>query len=414
MSKRIFPKAYAALTWYAALSPLYFLPAAVLLPGRLWLAAVLPLPALLLTGLAGLQPAKRRAWALILALLLMAAGCAALFLRTAPLAMLMVLPCAVQMLLFMPAMARPAHREWSIQYLGFGLLLHIGAQFFKSEALFQSVAAPLRWIFVVYLVMVLFSYNRSLLDGTGSARMKTLLGHNRVLLAGFCLLALLLASLKAIGAAVRAAIGWIVTAVSAAMLWVSSLFQQSTNGGAAQDGADPYAIFYEDTEPGTFSKIVEIVLIVVGLLIAAALLFYFCKHLIRLLRRAFHALSDKLRLFRQRISADYVDQSETLLDWGEIKAAAARRLARVRTRLLPTPWEKLPPDRRVRRVYQLLLRRAAAPDPALTAREMLQSGALRLPGEAAPSAAALYDRARYSTHPIPPQEADELRRHAGV
>ncbi len=413
MSRRLIPKLYAALLCAMGLSPIYLMPGAALLPDRLWLAAVLPVPALLLTGLAGLQPAKRRTPALLLAMALMAAGCAALFLRTAPLAMLLFLPCAVTMLLFMPAMARPAHQEWSIRHLGACLVLHIIAQFAKLYPVFESAAAPLKWIFVLYLLALLFSYNRSMLLETVSASAKTLLAHNRVLLAVFCLAALLLASLKAVGAAVRAAIRWIIMAVGAAVLWLSSLFQQSTDGGIVQ-GSNPFAVFYEDAEPGTVSRIVEIALIVVAALVAAALLFFFFKHLYKLLRRALHILMDRLRLFRQRISADYVDQSESMLDWDEIKKAAAERLRRAKTRVFPTPWEKLSPAQRVRRVYKMLLSRAAAPDPALTAREMLKSGALRLSADAAAPAAALYDRARYSTHPISAQEADALRRHAGL
>lgn len=413
MRVRLIPKLYAALVCAMALSPLYLLPGAVLLPGRLWLAAILPLPALLLTGFAGLQPAGRRPMALALAMALMAAVCAALFLRTAPFAMLLFLPCAVTMLLFMPAMARPAHQEWTTRHLGAGLVLAIAAQVFGAFAAFESAAAPLKWIFVLYLFALLFSYNRSMLLDTGSASAKTLLSHNRVLLAVFCLAALLLASLEAVGAAVRAAILWIIAALSAAFLWLSTLFQQSPGGGAVQ-GNDPFAVFYEGAEPGAFSRVAEIVLIAVAALIGTALLLFIFKRLFRLLRRAFHALMDKLRLFKRRISADYVDQSETMLDWGEIRHTAAKRLRRIKARVFPAPWEKLTPAQRVRRVYRLLLRRAAAPDPAKTAREMLSSGALRLPADAAAPAAALYDRARYSTHPISAQEADALRRQAGL
>ncbi|HPJ01700.1 MAG TPA: hypothetical protein PKU80_02540 [Candidatus Limiplasma sp.] len=415
MRKRLLPKAYAALLSYLAFSPVYLLPAAVLIPDRLWLAAALPVPALLLTGLAGLQPARRRTFALILALLLMAGGCAALFLASQPLGLLMFLPCAATMLAFMPAMTRPAHQEWSLKQLGAGLVLHIAVQFVKNVAVFQVVATQVSWMLVCYLILFLFSYNRTVLVETGSTSAAMLIRQNRRLLMVFCLLTLLLANLKAVGTAVRTGIGWIITNVSAALLWLTSLFSQTTEEGAAAPGGEnPFAVFYKDTEPSLLSQILEIVIIAVGILIAAVLLFFACKVLYRLLRRASQALMDRLRLFGQRISADYEDQTETLFAWGEIQKTAAKRMRRIRNRLLPTSWEALSPDQRVRRVYRTLLHRASAANPALTAQEMLKSGALGLPSDAAMPAAALYDRARYSTHPISAQEADDLRKRAGV
>ncbi|MBN1776560.1 MAG: DUF4129 domain-containing protein [Clostridiales bacterium] len=415
MSRRLLPKAYAALLNYLALSPLYLLPGSVLLPGKLWIAAALPVPALLLTGWAGLRSAKRRAAALTLAMALTAAGCAALFFTIEPLGMLLFLPCAVTMLTFMPAMARPAHQEWTPKHLTAGVVLHIAAQFLKGIDVFQSAAAPLSWLFVVYLIAFLFSFNRNMLADTGPSESKALLFQNRKLLTVFCGLALLLANVGAVGSAIRAAISWIMQAVVNAVTWLLSFMRPTeTAGDGGQMDLSQLTGLEEASEPSLFSRIVEIALIVLGVLIAAAALFFLIRYLNKLLRRAFAALRERFKLYRQRIAADYVDQSETLLDWGEIKKTAADRFRRAKQRLMPTPWEKLSPAHAVRRVYRLLLRRADAPDPARTAREMLTSGALRLPEDAAAPAAALYDRARYSTHPIARQEADDLRRRAGV
>jgi len=369
MNKKITPKLYAALVCFIALEPLYLLAASALIPGRWWLAIVLPLPALLLTGLAGLLPAKRRVPALILSIAIMAAMCTLMFLESLLPGIALFVLCVFQMLLFLPAMARPAHEEWSMRLLSAGLAVHIGAQFVKDLPLFTHAAALLTWVFVVYLFMLLFSFNRMTLAATGSTTGKTLLRHNRRLLTVLSLLILLLTNIRGIGQAIRRAIAWVIIQINALLAWFGSLLPQQDPGGGAQES---------------------------------------------LPLEAFRALADRLRLFKQRITTDYEDQSETLLDWSEVKTAAVRRMRRIRNRLRPTPWEALAPDQRVRRVYRLLLRRIDSPDPTLTAQEVLQSGALPLPGDAVPTAAVLYDRARYSTHPIAPKEADELRRQAGV
>ena len=369
---------------------------------------------LLLTGLAGLAPAKRRPAALALLILATAVGCFSLFLSVEPLGMLLFLPCLLATLMFMPAMARPAQQEWTVPQLGLGVAVHIAAQFLKSMDLFAAAAAPVSWMFTIYLLAFLFSANRLMLADAGPAEARPLLLQNRKLLAVLCVLALLLANIGAIAAAVRAAIRWIVMVAAKALLWLSSLMQTSEGEGGGTPDASPFQALAETSEPSLFARIMEIVLYVLAVLALAAALFFAGKYLLRLLRRLYAALMARIQLYRQRISADYDDQSESLLDWGELRKTAADSIGRFRRRFLPVPWEKLSPDQRVRRVYALLLRRADTPDPARTAREMLQSGKLLIPPEAAVPAASLYERARYSSHPISAQEADELRKRAGV
>ena len=413
MSKRIVPKLCAAGMLYLAAFPLFLLPAALLVPDRVWLGALLPAPALLLTGAAGLLPAKRRAAAFLSGILLMAAGCVFLFVQSSQPAMLLFLPCLLAMLLFMPAMARPAHQEWTASRLGTGVLLHLAAQFMKGLPVFAGAAAALGIGFAAYLTACLFSLNRIVLTDLSPSAVKPLLAKNRGLLTIVCLLALLLSNLQAVAAAIRAAVSWTVLGVMQVFNWIASLLpngsQPPGDGGAAN-----FSDLAETAEPGLFAKIMEIALTVFGTLILAALLFLAFRRLVRVLRKLLQTALARLNAYRRRISADYVDQSESLLHWNEIKRVAAARIHRIRRRVLPVPWEKLSPAQRVRRVYALLLRRGGTPDPALTAREALQSGALKLPPDAAAVLAALYDRARYSTHPIKEQEADNLRKRAGV
>lgn len=414
MNRKLLPKAYAALLIYLAALPLFALPAAALFPDRFWQAVLLPVPALLFTGAAGLLPAKRRIPALLGLLVLMAGACAALFLPARPLGMLIILPCAAVMLLFLPAMARPAHRELSVSVLGLGMLVHLGAQFVKSDLLFAAIAAPLAWACAAYLIAVGFTFNRNMLMDQDSQAARPLLNHNRRLLLGLSLLALLLTNLKTVAAAVKTAITAVLRAIVAAALWLASLFRPEESTTAAQPEGNPLEALLEASEPGAFSRILEIILYVVAALALAALSFFALRALYRLLKRALRAVVARLQEYRQRVAADVTDQSDSLLSWEELRAAARARVHRLKRRYLPTPWEKLTPAQRVRRVYALLLRRSPAPNPAQTAREALASGTISLPEDTALALAALYEEARYSSHGIAGAEADALRKRAGV
>ena len=142
MSRRILSKAYAAFLLYLAALPLFLLPAAALIPGRVWLAALLPVPALLLTGGAGLLAARRRAIALVLSILVMAAVCAFVLIPINPAAALLFLPCLLIMLAFMPAMARPVHQEWTTSHLAAGVFCTSPRS--SSSSLRCSPASPRR------------------------------------------------------------------------------------------------------------------------------------------------------------------------------------------------------------------------------------------------------------------------------
>lgn len=416
MTQRFLSKLWAAFLLYLAALPLFALPAAVLMPQSLWLAALLPVAALALTGGAALLPVSRRVPALMGALAIMAALCAVLLMPQNPLAELLFLPCAFVMLYFMPAMQRPAHAEWTGKQLGAGIILHLIAQFLKSMDLFKAASALLTWCCAVYLLACLFAFNRMVLMGNSPTASKTLLYSNRRMLVGFSLLALLLANIKPIGTAIRGALTWVVTAIAKAVLWLTSLF--GTSGTESTDSAADMSAFTdlgETTEPSLLSQIMQVIVIVAVAAIVALLLFWALRKLYRLLKKAFYALMEHLQLYRQRISADYSDQSESLLDWSELRQSARQRAERFRRRYMPTPWEKLSPTQRVRRVYTLLLRRPReAPNPALTAQETLQSGDFKLSPADTAALAALYDQARYSDHPITDAQADEARKRTGV
>ena len=385
------------------------------MPGQLWIGILLPAAALLLAGGAGLLPARRRVLGLLAFIALMAAVCGALFVPANPWAMLLLLPCMLNMLLFLPAMARPVHEEWPVTLLGAGIALHIVAQFIKHNALFQSVAALLPWIFAAYLIGCLFSVNRSLLMSNSPTAFQPLLKQNRLLLSALCVAAVLLANLRSVAAAIRTAITWAVTAVAAAVVWLLSLFYVENETAGPPESAHAFEGLGEAAEPSLLSQILEIVFMVVAGLLAAVLLYFAAKQLRKLLRKLFRAILERLQAYRQKIAADYVDTSESLLHWDDLRQTAKARVGKIKRRYLPTPWEKLTPAERVRRVYALLLRRQRAQtDPAQTARETLQSGALRLPGADAEALAALYDQARYSDHPIADADADSLRKRTKV
>ena len=314
----------------------------------------------------------------------------------------------------MPAMARPPREEWTASQMGAGVILYLVAQVLRLNDALASAAASLTWCFAAYLILCLFSYNRGLLAEGSASASGSLLTANRKLLAVLCAAALLFSNLQAVGTALRAAFRWIASTAVRLWVWLASLFRPESVVDTTSQGGNPLEGFAEGAEPGAIARILEIILYGIAALIAAALLFFAFRYVLGLLRKAFRRLLERWQSYRRLISADYVDQAESLLDWGELRKTARARMDRFRRRYLPVPWETLNPAQRVRRVYALLLRRPGAKDPALTARETLLGGTLRLPAEDAAALAALYDQARYSDHPVASEDADALRRRVGV
>ncbi len=417
--RQIKAKVLAAVIFYLGFSPLFLLPGTYLLPENQAIVLFLPLAALLLSWVSGLLPTNRRKTGFVMAILLQASLCAWVLLPLSPLSALLFLPCFIMMLLFMPAMARPSGLEWSTPQLSQGIVLHLIGQAVKGFDIFANAGNTMSLFFSGYLLLCLFAFNRyALIDAarTEQSPPAKLLHQNRRILTAFALIAILAAGWQSFEAAALAVWDFLKRAIATILLWLSMLFPQMTPSkeqGAPQ-GMDLSGLG-EATEPSAFSLFMEKVLTVLAVIVAALLALFALYQLFRLIKKLLKNLLSRIRDYSRAIGEGYVDKTESLLDWGEVMKATKDRWAsfQKRHRKLPA-WESLSPRDRVRRVYTLLVKQLKSPAPSLTARESLQSCGLSLKPTQAQQIASLYEQARYSDHPISPEEADDARKNAGV
>jgi hypothetical protein len=412
-------KGLAALHFYLGFSPLFLLPGTYLLPGHPIAVLLIPLAALALTYVAGLFTGKRRRLAFLLAMLLQALLCASLLLPLNPWSAFLFLPCLVMMLLFMPALNRPLGLEWSTSQLSQGVVLHLIGQAVKGLPVLEGAGYVLSLFFSGYLIWCLFAFNRYvLLDASGAEQSPPvkLLQKNRRILAVFALIAILAANYKSFETLVLAVWDFLKRAFATILIWLSSLLPElaPTGDQGAQQGLDLSA-FGEASEPSAFSQFLENVLTVLAVIVAALLLLFALRQLYRLIKKLMKNLMARIRDYSRAIGEGYTDKTESLLDWGEVARSAKERWESFAQRhKKPPAWESLSPKDKIRRVYALLIKRLKNTMPSLTAREALQSGDLSLPPDCAQQIATLYEQARYSDHPISPEDAANVRKSAGV
>lgn len=413
--KWLLQKGIAALVLYLGASPLFLLPGVFILPGHEALLYGLPFLAVCLALMAGLFSGRRRKYLFAVALFLQAALCAIVLFPIGIPSLFYFLPCLALMLMFMPALNRPAGMEWPGNLLGYAVALHLAGQAVKGQEIFHSAGQGLTLFFSVYILLCLFLINRYALAG-GTAEEcsppKKLLTKNRRLLSVFGLLAVIAACIDALRTAAESAFAWLRNAFFMVLLFLASLFPQlptASDRGAGGD-LDLTGLAGEVNEPSLLSVILEKIMVVLGLLIAALLLGYVLYHLARLLKRVVVRLLARIRDYSKALGEGYVDQTKSLLDLNEIASAAREKWIAVRKRLIrPPSLNSLSPREQVRRVYALLLARSHAADPTLTAREALSKGCLQVPAQAAEKTASLYEKARYSSLPVSAEEAQAMR-----
>ena len=117
--------------------------------------------------------------------------------------------------------------------------------------------------------------------------------------------------------------------------------------------------------------------------------------------------------FSQGVSEEYVDVREKLTDYDEEREGFASGIRKRVAQLLrrDPKWNDLSPRDRVRFLLTLIYRKnvkAISGLSGLTAREALEQ--VNTPISDAVGFAALYDKARYSSHDITQDEAEKARR----
>lgn len=145
-------------------------------------------------------------------------------------------------------------------------------------------------------------------------------------------------------------------------------------------------------DPGfTLNPVVEKIALFVGSVLTLLMLLFLLYQIAKFLRGGIQKLMDGLGKFSSNVGEDYIDE---VTDTREEITPEALEKKRAATRLPFLEPRNLPPAERIRFRYQRLMRKHPEWDAGSTARETL-------PGEMA----AIYERARYSSHPVHEEDA---------
>lgn len=282
------------------------------------------------------------------------------------------------------------------------LLLHVAAQFLVNvdrtnrDIPIYGVAAPILIVcFIGFAAMALLAMNRVSLNNAvnGLQAVPTAMRRKNLLLtAGFFALTLLLAALPAIAKLLEKVWDILMSFVLMLVRFLLSLFPEMGMGGQGGPGGGMEMLAVEPVEQSLLSKIMEKVLIVFALLLAAALAFFLLRIAWKKLKVLLKILWDRLNAYMVSSSEDYVDEVADTREGGESVGFLRRR----RTRMLRRRVDEslLNPQERIRYRYLLLWDRHPEWTVERTARENL-----------AEDAALIYERARYSTHEVTEREA---------
>ena len=403
-SQPFFRRLFFTLGVFLLSSPVFLLIGAGLMPNAP-AGMTLPLLAALLLALGVRQlPGKLRLIALIVAMALAAEACMALegWLGTeASWGYAPAILCAVVTAVHLRLLALQWAEAGNPALWYAGMAVYVFARPVAALMRLPQAVAPLRVFALLYFSYVFFALMRqSLWEGMGGGR-----GPSRAMMARNAGLSLLLTALLLLLThlpQVAQAFARGMDAVRRLIAWLLTLGRSDEGAalGGGGGGMDFGNMAGEAAGPSLFWVILEKVLWVAAVLLAAALTVLLLRAAVKLLIRAARALLDRLRTSAGAVTDAYEDTVESLLDWGDVKRAVRQRREKNRAeRDARTPWDRLTPRQRVRRSYQVYLSRHPEVPVDRTARQALQGDRL----------AGIYEEARYSSREITAQAAEETR-----
>lgn len=329
-----------------------------------------------------------------------------------PRRLLLIVPCVAALLLLPPAWKRPVWDEWPIgMWLG-GVILHLFAQAASGWPVFSGTLPFLLPCFAVYMFLYVLCQNRhGLSDGMHGAGKApaAIRQRNTVLAAAFFFFALAAASWKQLAVWVETAWDFTKNAIAAVAAFLMKLLpaQGGMGGGAGGDMGDMFGA-EEATEPSALALLFEKVFQAAALLIVLVLAFFAVRALAKGCKRLLQRLLASLRRYAADAGEDYVDETESTVNWDERTQTIRDQVRGVFRREKPEKWESLNGRDRVRYLYrQFLHRRPEAKNK--TAREALAAEKAYTQNQAR-AFTDLYEQARYSGRDISEGEADALRK----
>lgn len=312
------------------------------------------------------------------------------------------------LLLSLQTVAWGAERELAFSWLIIGMLAHAAMQLAvdidgRMDGVYAPVRGALLLSFAGFLLLALLSFNRSSMNEASLSRQRVpqaVRRRNTLMTIGFFALVWLVAAIPAISRALAATWDGMLTALRTLTAWLISLFPAEEAVYGSSSGA-PAAMLAPAAaqEPWLFIRILEKIAFVVAGGIFAVLAVYVLKKLFGALCLLVRLMAAKLRLYVGAASEDYVDEvSDTR---GEEGVERGSLIGRLRRQFSFADEKKMSPVERIRHRYLRLLLRHPEWKGSSTARDNLPD-----------SAAALYERARYSEHPVSGEEAERFAQEA--
>lgn len=358
---------------------------------------------LLLCALCLLLPGRRRMLAAgVSAALLLALGAALLPLNERPLLLLLPLCMIALLLVSLPIAAKQYESEIppfvyvagiAIQVVSQYLVYHLGQ---SGGSPYAPIAPALTAACIGYMFLLLLSMNRISLDNASLARHRlpaSMRRFNTVLTLAFMAIALLLAALPAVARGITALWHMLADSVARLSAWLLSLLPAvPETGGPASGTSFLPQLAGQAVEPSRLAQIMEKIVAVLSTVILVGGGLFLLYFLFLQLRRLVRWLFARLKQYMAAASSEYDDEiTDTREDGAQRESRFARR-ARQRAAAFDAT-----PSGRIRQTYARLMRRNPQWSGSSTARENLPE-----------SAAALYERARYSDHPVTGEDAERF------
>ena len=272
-----------------------------------------------------------------------------------------------------------------------GVLFHLVFQLFKflivtllSDSL-EATSGMQLICFFAFAGLAMISLTRGNLASAANGRRApaSMQRKNLVLILIFFTVALIISLMPTIMEAIRNFINWLLDLLRKALTPTGDSVEispvapmQPTMDGEMMAGT---------AESGLLSKILNIVFLVLGYAVILVSAFYAVRFLIKLLRKLIRRFLSGMSDYAANVSEDYID---------EITDTRIALPKKKRNRVSAADERAMTPAQRIRYRYQRLLYKHPNWDQGSTARE-------NLPTEAA----AVYEQARYSSHPVSQEDA---------
>ena len=299
----------------------------------------------------------------------------------------------------LPLYGKDSREEMPPHIFVLSVVLHLAGAFAQficrrnGVESFEQVVPGLALSFIVFFVLTLLNLNRVNIIYTAALE-KTVPRHiyryNRALALGLAALTLLLGTLPAIVNLIRRLWNTVVGLIARFFAWFHSLFPvtEVTPSGAEETGER--MVLSAESEPGLLAAILDVLLKVMMAALALLALWFILRYLRKIIRRLWQRLLE----YTAAANEDYVDEITDTREDGE-RRRGLRKVRKKHDPLKGINVRKLAPGARIRYYYTKLLYGHKDWTAGSTARENLPE-----------QAAALYERARYSTHEVTAADAD--------